>query len=66
VDIETERVYPDTFNRNVSGCAYTATLNDANGDVSVIKPPPNSRSSYRLALAPGISEDRPFHLLANC
>jgi predicted ATPase len=65
--------YRVTFNRDVSGCAYSATLgNVQSGEISVFEKisDPNATTPRQIAVATrdsaGILQDRPFQLVVRC
>jgi S-layer homology domain len=63
--------YEVVFDRDVSGCAFNATLGDPDfsvfsGDVSAAKLFNNPNGVRVVALNMGTAVDRPFHLAVNC
>jgi hypothetical protein len=65
--------YRVTFNRDVSGCAYSATLDNAQSwEISVFEKisDPSATTPRQVAVATwdsaGILQDRPFQLVVRC
>lgn len=57
--------YAIDFNRDISNCAYTATLSGINGQITTFGNPPQSVYVFTSDNA-GNSADRSFHLVVNC